>query len=411
MIHRHGSRYPSVNATVEKYGKNLTKEIQSGRAKFTGKLSFLNTWSYGLGLFESGVLHYYDYGHLVDPSKKLVARTTTQDRMLKSAEYFLAGFFGLDWPKNASLEVIIEQPKFNNSLAGDLNCKNAGTGVATGGTNASVVWQGKYLPKAVQRFQKLSTGFTWNVTSVYYAQALCPYETVAFGYSAFCDLFTYEEWEGFEYVYDLIIDGNYFFQSPIGRALGIGYVEEVLARLEHHFLTTPNTQANITLDSMASTFPLDQKLYFDFSHINTIIGALTAFGLKQFAQFLPTTGPPRNQEVITSYLQPNAGRLDIEVISAPHPIPERRNGATNAYGYGGPTKYVHFILNQRTIPLGVSLKGCGKRDDGWCELETFLKIQSDALADSEFNYACYGNYTAVPYGTLTNGVPQPPTKA
>ena len=126
-------------------------------------------------------------------------------------------------------------------------------------------------------------------------QSLCAYETVAFGYSSFCDLFTYEEWQGFEYVYDLIIDGNYFFQSPTGRALGIGFVEEVLARLENHLLTTPNTQANITLDSMTSTFPLDQNLYFDFSHINTIIGTLTAFGLKQFAQFLPTTGKSDDQ--------------------------------------------------------------------------------------------------------------------
>ena len=118
-------------------------------------------------LFDSGVLHYYEYGHLYNRTKKIIARTTTQDRMLKSAEYFLAGFFGLEWPKNATLEVIIEQPGFNNSLAGDLNCKNAGTGVSTGGTNASVVWQNVYLPKAVQRFQRLSTGFTWNVTSVY----------------------------------------------------------------------------------------------------------------------------------------------------------------------------------------------------------------------------------------------------
>ena len=28
-------------------------------------------------------------------------------------------------------------------------------------------------------------------------QTLCPYETVAFGYSAICDLFTYQEWEGY----------------------------------------------------------------------------------------------------------------------------------------------------------------------------------------------------------------------
>ena len=57
-------------------------------ANFTGELAFLNSFSYGLGyeilvpvgqqeLFDSGVLHYYDYGHLYNTSTKIIARTTT----------------------------------------------------------------------------------------------------------------------------------------------------------------------------------------------------------------------------------------------------------------------------------------------------------------------------------------------
>ena len=75
-------------------------------------------------LFDSGVLHYYDYAHLYNTSTKILARTTTQDRMLKSAEYFMAGFFGLSWTNNASLVVIIEGDNYNNSLAGYDNCNN-----------------------------------------------------------------------------------------------------------------------------------------------------------------------------------------------------------------------------------------------------------------------------------------------
>lgn len=49
------------------------------------------------------------YGHLYpNNGTKIYARTTTQDRMLKSAEYFMAGFFGLQWTQNASLIVAIE---------------------------------------------------------------------------------------------------------------------------------------------------------------------------------------------------------------------------------------------------------------------------------------------------------------
>lgn len=124
------------------------------------------------------------------------------------------------------------------------------------------------------------------------AQTLCPYETVAFGYSAFCDLFTYEEWLGFEYSIDLSFAGNNYFQSTTGRAVGIGYVEELLARLQQHVFDTEGTQANLTLDNNTRTFPLNQTLYFDFSHDTNMAAILTAFGLRQFAAVLPTSGKP-----------------------------------------------------------------------------------------------------------------------
>lgn len=63
-------------------------------------------------LFDSGTLHQIEYGHLYkNNGTKIIARSTTQDRMLKSAEYFLAGFFGLDWTQNATLVLAIEQSR------------------------------------------------------------------------------------------------------------------------------------------------------------------------------------------------------------------------------------------------------------------------------------------------------------
>lgn len=129
-----------------------------------------------------------------------------------------------------------------------------------------------------------------ELTKLPSAQTLCPYETNAFGYSPWCALFTLEEWQGFEYALDLAFVGNDLFQSPTGRALGIGYVDEFLARLQRRYLFSSDTGANTTLDHDASTFPLDQSLYFDFSHYLTIGSAMTAFGLTQFAQFLPASG-------------------------------------------------------------------------------------------------------------------------
>ena len=143
------------------------------------------------------------------------------------------------------------------------------------------------------------------------AQTLCPYETVAFGYSEWCDLFTYEEWQGFEYTIDLQFNGNNGFASPTGRGVGIGYVEEIYARLSNHVynLAPGATNVNRTLDSMNSTFPLNQTLYFDFSHDTNIMSILTAFGVKQFAQPLPASGPPANQQLIVSHITPFGARV------------------------------------------------------------------------------------------------------
>lgn len=71
----------------------------------------------------------------------------------------------------------------------------------------------------------------------------------------------------------------------------------------------------------------------------------------------------------------------------------------------GATKYIHFVLNQRTVPLHASFPECEVRDDGWCELETFMKVQATKLEEAGYEWACWGDYEPVPYGTITDGVP------
>lgn len=422
MISRHGSRYPSSFSAQGKVGQAIFKAKKVG-ATFSGDLDFVNTWNYELGyeilvpngrkeLFDSGVLHYYQYAQLYNPNTTVVARTTTQDRMLKSAENFLTGFFDLPWQTygNIKLEHIIEGQYFNNSLAGYLQCNNSGGPYGKAGSAAAQQWSLIYLQNTTARLNSMTSGFVWTPVIVNAAQAFCPYETVAFGYSEWCDVFTFDEWQGYEYSVDLNFAGDLMFQSPVGRAIGIGYVQEFLARMEGHLVTTPDTQDNITLDSMLETFPLNQTLYFDFSHDANIASILTAFGFKQFAQFLPVNGPPPDQQMIVSHLTPFAARLDIEVIYTPAAVsPNRTNTrkVNDAYvpGDSTPTKYIHFIMNQRTLPLGRSFPECGNRTDGWCELETFMKIQQDALALAQYEFACFGEYPALPYGSVTDGAP------
>jgi hypothetical protein len=74
------------------------KVAKNAKFEASGPLSFLNEWKFELGaeilvprgrqeLFESGILHYYQYGQLYNPNSKIIVRTTTQDRMLKVGNY------------------------------------------------------------------------------------------------------------------------------------------------------------------------------------------------------------------------------------------------------------------------------------------------------------------------------------
>jgi hypothetical protein len=77
-------------------------------------------------------------------------------------------------------------------------------------------WANIYLEDARKRLQKQLHGLELSIEDVYIMQQMCPYEvcplfrsvdlkpnflfqTVALGFSKFCELFTEEEWEGFNY--------------------------------------------------------------------------------------------------------------------------------------------------------------------------------------------------------------------
>jgi hypothetical protein len=267
----------------------------------------------------------------------------------------------------------------------------------------------------------MSDGFTWTIEDVYAAQSMCPYETVAYGFSRFCDLFTYEEWRHFGYSIDLFFSSISGFQSPTGvrvmpqklcsclmisntaqRAIGLGYQQEIMARLKNHTLGYSGSQINVTLDNNTETFPLNQSLYFDFSHDTNILSILTAFGLRQFAEALPANKYPGDHNMTVSHVTPFGARLDMEIIQTPKPLSPNRDG----YLRGGKTKYIHFVLNQRTLPLGKSFPECDvNRRDGWCELDTFIKVQDGMAAKAKFDHACFGEYPAVKYGEVTDGAP------
>jgi hypothetical protein len=169
------------------------------------------------------------------------------------------------------------------------------------------------------------------------------------------------------------------------------------------------TQANVTLDTSNSTFPLNQTLYMDFSHDTNIYAIITALGMRQFNQSLPSSGPPSNQQAIVSHMTPFGARMVWEIIQAPSPVKAIRPNSLNAttsdyYDEGNATTYVHITLSQRTLPLYQSYPECEQRDDGWCELNTYLEVLGGLLDTAQYEESCFGKYPVPTYGETTDGV-------
>lgn len=199
----------------------------------------------------------------------------------------------------------------------------------------------------------------------------------------------------------------YSYGNPTGRAQGIGYLQELIARLTHEYITSSNSSVNSTLDDNASSFPLGQQIYADFSHDDILISVLTAMSLDYLKDAPPLTQfPPRpDRRFILSHLTPFGANLITETIGCssadPAAVWDRRvQYSPTQYGYDAANashKFIRMRLNNGILPLHTIRGGlCGNttsgRVDGLCELSAFLKSQEDAYKLSNYDYACFGNY-------------------
>ena len=80
-----------------------------------------------------------------------------------------------------------------------------------------------------------------------------------------CEFAIIEPWTSFVDVVDYHRYGS-AFGSPVARVQGIGYIQELVARLTHTPIKTHNTSTNATLNDNPITFPLGQSLYVDATH-------------------------------------------------------------------------------------------------------------------------------------------------
>jgi len=278
-----------------------------------------------------------------------------------------------------------------------------------------------YLPHATQRLSNHApTDLDISVKDTYAMQLLCAYETQFLGVSEFCSLFTEDEWDGFENSLDVRFFYNHAFGNPTARAQGIGYVEELLARLQSRFIKESDSSVNSTITRDDDMFPLGMKFYADFTHDKMVLAVLTALSLDYF-KHIPDrkTYPPQKDRLFrVSHIVPFTARLVTEVIECDttHPKPEKHERVryyASQYGYRNQAaandkkqryRFVRMRLNGAILPLS-SIRGgpCQGRPDGMCRLEKFIESQETATVRANYQKACFGNYDVVNDGRDVDG--------
>ncbi|KAG9193185.1 acid phosphatase [Alternaria panax] len=404
LLYRHGARYPTSSAAPATFAQKIANATKTGLA-VSGELSFLSDWMYKLGAelltpsgrsmnFLLGIKYRQLYGHLLNNFTEAgtipVFRTQSQDRMVKTAENFAAGFFGVpEYMDQVSIELLVETQGVNNSGAPSKVCNNSN--IPTRGNLGSRVAESfahNAFNATMARLQSQASGINFTSTDAIAMLQLCSYETHALGYSAFCNLFNEQDFFNYEYYFDLTFYYKNGPGSPASAAQGKGYLDEFIARFTHQY-PKANSALNETFDNSSTYFPLNQSIYADATHEGTVLDTLVAFNLTALFKG-PPPSPQGNQNqntFVASKLVPFATHFTTQVLSCPAMQP---------------SKQIRFIINDAVIPIDESHPGCPANPDGLCSFDNIVEVLQKRSAEIDFDYDCFANYTAAP-GQNYNG--------
>lgn len=172
LLYRHGARYPTTGAAPSTFAQKLVNATKAAGFNVTGELAFLSQWTYKLGAelltpfgrsqnFNLGVAYRQLYGELLNNFTAAgtipVFRTESQDRMVKTAENFAAGFFGVpEYLDQVNIEILVETAGVNNSGAPYEVCTNSNVGSRGSiGSTAASAFANNAFNSTTSRLQNL----------------------------------------------------------------------------------------------------------------------------------------------------------------------------------------------------------------------------------------------------------------
>lgn len=389
VLSRHGARDPTASKTLA-YAQ-LVQKIQKTVTVFKGKYAFLKDYTYTLGadqltafgeqeMVNSGTAFFNRYKNLAKQFP-LFVRASSENRVVVSAQKFDEGYHqariaatGTDpAPYPYPILVLSESAGSNNTLNHDL-CTAFETipPFSTTGSTAQKTYLATFIGPITARINADLAPLSLTASETISLMDLCPFNTVANpdgAVSPFCGLFTAAEWRQYSYYQTL---GKYYGYGPgnaLGPTQGVGYVNELIARLTGTSVVD-HTSVNQTLDSNPATFPVGaaHPLFADFSHDNDMTAIFGALGLYDAVPPLSNTTLEEPQDAggySAAWTVPFAARAYFEKLQCK--------------GEGGES--VRVIVNDRVVPLNA----CGGGKGGRCALEKFTDSLGFARAGGKWN--------------------------
>lgn len=326
---------------------------------------------------ESGKEFYERYGKLAGDDGMFV-RAAGSQRVVESATNFTKGFYAAqgkgDEKKVNEVLVIPEEDGYNNTLNHG-TCPSFEDGPSSSTRQEKqTIWKNIFIPPINLRLNRLLPGSDLTFDETIYLMDLCPFHVVAspdLQRSPFCNLFTESEWRDYDYFMTLDKWYGYGQGNAFGPTQGVGYVNELIARLTGEKVED-GTTTNSTLDEDKETFPLGRGLYADFSHDNLMESVFAAMGLYNGTD-LPTTHRVEPEEVggfSATWTVPFGGRMYVEKMRCAGGD-ETDDGQQSGVER---KEFVRVLVNDRVVKL----RGCGGGGDeaeegGRCEVARFVK--------------------------------------
>jgi hypothetical protein len=405
ILSRHGARAPTLKRAVEYI--NLLAKIHDDAIYYSPAFNFLQTYEYELGaeqltemgqqqMVNSGLKFYRRYRTLARTSAPFI-RAGDQERVVHSAQIFTQGFHSALLADRKStvrptlpypILAIPETPTTNNTLHHGL-CTAFETDpyYNTLGLRAQATYLATFAGPITTRLNTNLPGANLTDVDTISLMDLCPFDTVALTpagttLSPFCQLFTAAEWLHYDYFQSLGKWYGYGPGNPLGPTQGVGFVNELLARLTDSPVRY-GTCTNSTLNGDEETFPLGSALYADFSHDNDMVGVLGALGVYGEVGMLGNETRSEPEEVggfATAWAVPFAGRIYVEKMRC------RGEGEGDGDGDGDGEERVRVLVNDRVMPL----RGCGADEWGMCALGKFVESMAFARGNGRWDW-CFSD--------------------